>query len=198
MTDVKKQERGFVGLWVFATTAGWIAGLFVLIAFVAIAERIGLSGFSGVGLGISLCSGIAQWLVARSWFAATSQWIWATAFGVAAPFVFVDLLETFGVRVPEGELIIAVCVASGGLLTGVWQSQLLKSRTPAPRRWIILSFAAWTLAALTTLGIMKGGHPETAIEMVRNLGAIPIGGLVLGLVSGRSLAMLLRPDATPE
>ncbi len=115
------------------------------------------------------------------------------------PFALVDLLEVLGISPSAGHgvLVLNLCVVSGGLLAGVWQARILKSHASGPNLWILLSLAAWFLAELTTLGIMKPGHPETFLEIVQNLGAIPIGGFVQGLVSGGSLARLLRPEVSP-
>ena len=48
------------------------------------------------------------------------------------------------------------------------------------------------LATAATLGIISGGPLESSLELWRNLGAIALGGIVLGVVTGGALLRVLR------
>jgi hypothetical protein len=85
----------------------------------------------------------------------------------------------------------------GGLLAGVLEERLLGRRFARTTWWIPASVAGWTLAALTVaLFALLPRNPWLAFAA---LGAILLGGGVLGLVTGAALERLQRshpPAAT--
>src|SRR5512141_848408 len=91
-TSAQSMPRNFVLPWVFATFGGWILGVVLVLVISAVLETIHFGSQFPVGLGMGLGVGLAQWLVARKWFGASSHWMWASAVGMAVPFLISDLL----------------------------------------------------------------------------------------------------------
>jgi len=52
--------------------------------------HVGNGVYIGAGMGWSI--GFAQWRIARKWFGATSQWMWASTIGITIPFLLADLV----------------------------------------------------------------------------------------------------------
>ena len=178
-------------LWIVANSAGWILGVFVVVMLAALLEstHVGSAVYVGAGMGWSV--GFAQWLAARKWLAVTSGWMWASTIGIAAPFLFADL-----VRMPENSLLLPVLAAIGGLLSGLMQGNSLRSHSSKADWWVVVSAVAWMCPALLVEFVAIPGRPRTTLESVRNIGSIALGGVVLAAITGFSLASLLRVQKT--
>ena len=131
--------------------------------------------------------GLAQRLAGRKWFGAGSSWMWTSTLGIAAPCLFADL-----VPLQENWLLLPALAAVGGLLSGLMQSNALRSRSPKARWWVAVSAAAWLCPALLVELVVVPGRPRNAVEFVRNFGSIALGGVVLGVLTGLALAVLLN------
>jgi hypothetical protein len=146
--------------------------------------------YIGVGMGLSI--GFAQWCIARKWFGATSQWMWASTIGGAIPFLIADL---FGKLWNQNRwFFMPALAAAGGLLAGLLQRSSLRSYSDRTNWWIAASGAAWMCPALFIQIAVYPGHPRTPLEAVRNIGSIMLGGGVLGVVTGSALVWLITPD----
>lgn len=151
--------------------------------------HVGNGVYIGVGMGWSI--GFAQWRIARKWFGATSQWMWASTIGVTIPFLLADLV---GTQWDRGRwYLIPSLAAAGGLLSGLLQRSSLRSHSDKSNWWVAASGAAWMCPALLIQLTIFPGHPRTPLEAVRNTGSISLGGVVLGVMTGSALVRLLTP-----
>ena len=186
-------ERRPLIIWIVANSAGWILGIFVVVTLADLMEstHVGSAVYAGAGMGWSV--GFAQWLAARKWFGATSGWVFASTIGMAAPFLLADL-----VRIGDlNSLWLPTLAAIGGLLSGLMQRNSLRSRSPKADRWVVVSGVAWMCSAFLIELVAVPGHPQTALDSVRNIGSFAFGGVVLGAITGFPLASLLRVQKTP-
>jgi len=182
------REKLLFILWVVANSVGWVLGVIVVVMLATLQElsHIGNAVYIGVGMGWSV--GLAQWLTARKWFGATSRWMWASTIGVTTPFLFADLF-----RMSELSLfVLPVLAAIGGLLSGLMQRNSLRSHSAKADRWVVVSVVAWMCPALLVNFVAVPGHPETALEWVRNVGSFALGGVLLGATTGVALVWLLN------
>lgn len=183
-------DAGFMGRWVLATGWGWIVGVLLLLAIAALGERLHLEGQWPVGMGMGLGVGFAQWRVARRWFGADASWLWATVAGLTLPFIAADLLSVPFDR-GDNTLLIVALVVCGSLLIGVWQAQLVRATSAHRAWWVAICVLSWTATSLLVLaGVGRGGHPATAIAAIRNIGAVALGGVVLGALQGAGITWL--------
>src|ERR1035437_2745657 len=191
-TQSRPTEKRFFTRWVVASSAGWFCGVIVVVMLAAISDliHVGNGVYIGVGMGWSI--GFAQWLTARKWFGARSQWMWASTIGVTIPFLLADLVGTQWDR--NRWYLIPALAAAGGLLAGLLQRSSLRSHSGKTNWWVAASGAAWMCPALLIQLILYPGHRRTPLESVRNTGSIVLGGVVLGVVTGSALVWLLTPD----
>lgn len=195
----------FFSRWVLATFGGWLLGVVVIVLLAAITEAVGLGNQSPVGIGMGLTVGYAQWRVARKWFGATSQWMWASASGMGTAFVLWDLTGArwsgapffLHLTVRQSELFRnIILVALGSLLVGLWQRRTLRSRSVRADWWIATSIAGWMSAAGLTALMVSAGHPRSSLQLWLNFGGIALGGVLLGVITGGGLVWLLRPSTS--
>ena len=184
------EERLFTR-WVVASSAGWVCGVIVVLTLAELQDffHVGDGGYIGLGIGWSI--GFAQWRIARKWFGATSQWMWASTIGVTIPFLLADLVGTQWDR--DRWYLIPALAAASGLLAGLLQRSRLRSRSGKANWWVAASGAAWMCPALLIQLILVPYRPRTPLEIVRNTGSILLGGVVLGVVTGSALVWLLTP-----
>ena len=192
------KRRNFVRRWVLATLGGWLLGSVAVALLADTLEGIGVGGQFPIALGMGLGVGYAQWLVARQWFAASRRWVWASAVGMTAPFMIADIvaIRWNALSIGDNGPLFLLAVAVGGALTGWWQRQCLQPRSVRGNMWAVASGGGWVLAAAVTLFAMVPGHPESALDMWRNLGALPLGGAVMGTVTGVGLVWALKAEGT--
>jgi hypothetical protein len=176
----------------FVTFTGWLLGVAVVLVLAALGDLVHFGGESVVGIGMGLSVGCAQWLSGRKLFGATTEWMWASAVGLGAPFVIWDLLRL------GGDTSLYIVPAVGGLLVGLWQRRTLRSRSARAKWWIPASAAGWWLAAVSPLALVVGGRPNSLLELIRNLAAIALGGVVLGIVTGAALAWVLPRNTAAQ
>ena len=82
----------FFGRWVLATFGGWVLGVVVVVLLAGIGELVGVGNQFAVGIGMGWSVGYTQWRIARKWFGATTQWMWASTVGMGTPFVLSDVV----------------------------------------------------------------------------------------------------------
>ena len=189
-TEMQSPVLPFFRRWLLATFAGWILRVVLMILLDESAERIGVGNQFPVGVGMGLSIGYVQWRVGRKWFHATSEWMFASLVGMGMPFVLSDVFNVW--RSDAMELLLFLNVALGSLIVGWWQRRIFQRRSIKAYWWIVGSVAGWTLAAATALILTTGGHPESSLELWRNIGTIALGGIVLGVVTGGALVWVLR------
>lgn len=180
--------------WVFATSWGWLLGFaFLMLGAVAAdllfgAERAQF--YLGLGMGAGI--GYAQVRVTTRLLQIGKAWGWASVVGMAAPFVASDLLRAAwpGLSYLYSLWLSATC---GGLLVGLLQRPLLRPHAPSAYWWIPASMAGWMLAAATPFlyGTVPGLGTGVGAALI-NVAAIPLGGVILGVVTGGTLVWLLR------
>ena len=147
----------------------------------------------GVGMGISV--GFMQGRVVRRLIdpSAMWAWFWSCAIGVAVPFLIVDIANAIDRPLPYA---LQASVGLAGVIVGVWQTRILASTTRATGWWVIGSVVGFLLAAGMT-AIADWVFRAHAIRGLQGaltfLGIIAGGGLLLGLVTGLTLAWLRRP-----
>ncbi len=181
-------KRLSVGRWVKATFWGWLLGVALILVLSSILDAGGIEDmqfYIGVGMGLGV--GFAQWLLLRKYTAVSASWIWASVLGLGIPFLIVDLLfKNLGdEKLPLG-------VVAGGLLVSLFQYALLKSKSSKASLWIPACFTGWALAAGTVLTInfmmtIRGEGWVNLALFFANLIIILLGGIVLGLITGKTL-----------
>jgi hypothetical protein len=172
---------------------GWLLGIPFIIVLALIGEVIGLGGMQViVGAGMGLGIGLMQGRVVRGLINKAAPWIWSCVIGLAIPFLLIDVSKIFGFDLPYS---LQYSIALGGLIAGLWQALLLRSRFHQTWSWVAMSALGWTLAAgtaamadyISKLRLLHGIWGALAF-----LGIVAVGGLVLGLVTVVSLAWMLR------
>lgn len=191
-TQSTPTEKRFFTTWIVASSAGWFCGVIIVLMLGVLQDlfHVGNGVYIGIGMGWSV--GFAQWRIARKWFGATSQWMWASTIGVTIPFLLADVVGTQWDR--DYQYLIPTLAAAGGLLSGLLQRSSLRSHSGKPNWWVAVSGAAWMCPALLFILIAFPGHPRTLLETVRNTGSMFFGGIVLGIITGAALVWLLTPD----
>lgn len=186
------QKPFTIALWTRATFWGWLMGVALIIILSSLLDAVGIEGmqfYIGVGMGAGV--GISQWMLVRKFHPAGTAWIWASLAGMGVPFIIFDVLidEEITYKLP-------LCIASGGLLTGWLQYNLLKKITANARPWVAACFSGWLLAGLLVLTIdyvmaIKGeGWLNLALALL-NLIIILAGGVVLGRITGYALKRMV-------
>jgi hypothetical protein len=187
--------RGVYRRWVLATWAGWALGVPLIVAFALIGEALGAGGaqvFVGIGMGVGI--GFMQHRALRGVVDGSPpwSWFWSSIVGLALPFLASDLGKAAG-WVPSYSLFL--CIALAGLIAGVWQALILRSRFRNAWWWVVGSVAGWTLAsglAAAADSVSRSRSLPGIGGALVYLGIVASGGLVLGLVTGLALVRMLR------
>lgn len=192
-TDHNQAGRKAFTRWVRGTFGGWLLG-FVFIVLGAVAgDLIGMGERESqfiVGITMGAGVGYAQGRVVRQWLGATWRWTWASIIGMGVPFVASDFVSA----VWSGySFSLPLVVAIGGLFVGLLQRRVLRSHCDRANWWVPTCVAGWTLAAGTAAvsGLLPSG-PSAGWLAIFNVGAILLGGVVLGVVTGGALVWMLR------
>jgi len=177
--------------WVFATSWGWLLGfVFLMLGAIAVDLLVGAEGaqfYLGLGMGAGI--GYAQVRVTRV-LQISNAWGWASVVGMAAPFAASDILRAIWPGLPY-MYSLWVSAACGGLLVGLLQRPMLRPHALSINWWVPASMAGWTLAAATPL--LYGTRPGVGVGgALISVIAIPLGGVILGVVTGGTLVWLLR------
>lgn len=148
---------------------------------------MGTRGQLLVGIGMGWSVGFAQWRVARHWFGASTQWMWASAVGMGTPFVLSDVL---GAWRADGWFVV-VNAGLGALLSSLWQRRPRQLSSARANWWVPACIGGWMLAAALPVALVI---PSPHLS---NIGTSALGGVALGVVSGGALVWVLwsRPAA---
>lgn len=186
--------------WLRSTFLGWLFGMFLTIIAVIAVDAIGIGGTQFlIGAGMGAGVGYVQSRALKRLFGESGQWLWLTILGMALPFVFFDLARALKFEIGYS---LPLCVASGGVLVGVLQRNILRTHTERANWWIPASAAGWLLAAGTALlndafldDILRQ-HLRGVMGALVYLSVILSGGLALGAVTGGVLNRMLRPRSS--
>jgi hypothetical protein len=172
--------------WIGATTLGWLLGLLLLVAL-ATAWNGATGGEAQWMVGVSMGAGVGflQARALRSWLPRPRRWLVASTVGMGIPFLLWDTGSLLGIR---GVFSLPSCILLGGLLAGILQERLLRSRFPRSLLWIPTSIVAWGVPV--TFVVL--GQPSVHLFLtVLSIVTLFLGGLLLGSVSGKVLAWVL-------
>jgi hypothetical protein len=165
----------------------------MIILLALIGEAVGIGGAQFlVGAGMGLGIGLMQARVMRGLIDKSAPWLWSCIVGLAIPFLVTDISKILAIPLPYS---LQFAVVLGGLIAGLWQAFLLRSRFRMTWSWVAMSALGWTLAAGTTMAadyISKWRLLRGIWGALAFLGIVAVGGLVLGLVTVISLAWMLR------
>jgi hypothetical protein len=195
------------------TAVAWPIGALLGFAWAYVAEpllgssdpstRILGSALAGgaAGVGAGLIVGGAQWPLLFRRLPGSAWWVPATAVGLSLGSCVVALgAEACRFWIGEGSLwkeivslvIVLTTLALPGALSGWLQSVVLRRHVLGTGRWIAASTVGWG-AGLVPPGVAAvviNLNPDELSALA--IPAILIGGVLLGLITGRSLQGLLR------
>jgi len=185
--------------WVRATWIGWVLGVPLIIVLALLGEAVGIGGSQvlvGAGMGAGL--GFMQGRVMREVLQKFAPWFWSCAIGLAVPFLVADIAKA---AKWDYTYSLQISIACGGLIVGVWQALLLRTRFRNTGWWIAGSAAGWFLAA----GLARVAESLPRSQSLRGiwgalayLGIVAGGGLILGLVTGLAMVWLRREPVVAE
>ena len=181
--------------WIRATWFGWLLGIPIITVLALIGEAVHIGGAQvlvGVGMGTGI--GLMQARVIRRILHKSTLWIWSCIVGLGTPFLSTDISKVVGWNLPYS---LPAAKGLGGLIIGIWQALILRSRLRQTGWWIVASALGWALAGGTSaMADSPRAHAIRGIwGAVVYLGIIAAGGLILGLVTGLCLAWLLRNES---
>lgn len=178
-------DRTIFWQWVRATWSGWVLGVPCVIVLALLGEAVGIGGAqvlvgAGMGAGIGLMQGRAMRGVLQKFL----PWFWACVVGLAVPFLATDIA-----KVANWDLTYSlyICVATGGLIVGIWQAFLLRARFRNAIWWAAASAIGWLLASGTAAisdALQRSKSLRGIGGALAYLGIITSGGLILGAVTG--------------
>jgi hypothetical protein len=179
--------------WIRITFLGWLLGIVFVVALALVGEVVGVHGSQiSVGLGMGLGVGIAQERALRPLLGASQSWRWVSAFGLAIPFLVVDLARGLGHPIPYS---LYVAIIAAGLTAGTLQARLLKPHGLAPLSWIGASALGWTAASLMASfadSLTRWSSVRGVAGAVLYLGLVGAGGVLLGAATSIPLRTLAR------
>lgn len=178
-----------------ATFWGWLTGVVLILLLSSLLDAVGIEHLQFyIGLGMGAGVGFTQWLFLRKILSMGAGWILASVLGMGLPFLALDLLlpETFAYKLP-------LCLAIGGITTGLFQSILLKNYFTNVTIWIVGSFIGWTLPALAVLIMdydmtLKVAGIIKFLVAIINFLIIIFGGIILGLITGATFKRLKKRE----
>ena len=208
--NVKRSQVGWgFGIkWMLLNTVGWPIG--ALTGFV-LAEISQDGPWGGVleeiltyfvfGAALGSVVGLMQWVVLRRQISKAGWWVLASATGLAvsigAGTAVAALIDgSFGL----GDLAV-LCIwtavfALGGALIGVLQQHILRQQVSRASWWVLASALGWALSIFVA-GSFLVGRTMPDVTIARQVGAVFVGGAVLGLVTLVAMVWLLR-QPVPE
>lgn len=189
-------ERGSpltIQQWIKTSFLGWLAGIFLLVLTSGVFDAIGLEGFQFyLGLSMGLSVGSLQWRLLKRTNNIGSEWLTASAVGIAVPFFLFDLLKKYGLIITGPESL-QYSVALGGFMVAYWQALVLRRAGFRASRWVIVCWAGWVLGASTVqaIDLTKFISSNNFVLFVLNLGLMVAGGAVYGAVTASPLIKIL-------
>lgn len=191
MTEEQVRVFGPSSRWVLASIYGWWLGLLVVVVLAIAADLVGFMGGADsqfmVGVGFGGGVGYVQSRVLRKSLARPISWMVASAIGMGSPFLVRDAIVASGGTLPYS---LPAYVLVGSVITGAWQSALLRQVSAHPNRWVVGSLLGWGApAALIALGDTALGGP---VGGLLSAATVLLGGAILGAVSSRFTRSVVR------
>ncbi|MGR0319008.1 hypothetical protein [Agromyces sp. ZXT2-3] len=199
-----------LGRWVTGTAVGEGVGFLLPVTGFAIADALGLAGWShwlllvGIGAGEGALLGLGQSLALRGGPAAvpTGRWVAATAAAASAAWAIGMLPSTLadaGVAIDWGRPTTWVLVALAGLalLASIPLAQwpvLAAAGVPRAWRWVPLGMAAWLVGLPFTFApspIVDAGTPAPVVFALFAASGV-LMAVTMAIVTGLGLRRMLR------
>jgi hypothetical protein len=191
-------ERNQIGwaiwlVWVLMTTMGYVLGWFIGFFLAQVPEEfIGSSALEDIlayfiaGAVLGFGVGLMQWLLLRGYVSRAGWWVLASTVGWGLSMMAVVEAFDVGLGFPvSGAMLGAVTGgALGGAVTGILQWLVLRGQVSRAGWWVLASTVGWGLSMAVVEAFDVG------------LG-LPVGGVVLGAVTGGAIVWLLR-QPVPE
>lgn len=178
--------------WLRATSVGWLLGVPLIVVLALLGEAVGIGGQQWlVGAGMGAGIGLMQGRAIRPLLGRAAPWFWSSAGGLALPFLVTDLSKLTPWSLPYS---LYVVVAIGGVIVGGWQALLLRRAASRAGWWVPASLVGWSLAALVAAlpdRLLTAQAIRGVPALLLYLGIVATGGVVLGAVSGATLAWLV-------
>jgi hypothetical protein len=173
-------------LWVLITTIGWTLGFFIGFILADVVGDIFESGLlvdTIFGAVLASMVGVLQRFFLPVQVPRAGRWVLASTAGFALAFAgnfvvlgelgsFVELLDW------------TVVAAFGGAVTGILQWLVLRGQVSRAGWWVLASTVGWGLSMAVVGALEDVG--------VGAFSGAPVGGVVLGVVTGAALVWLLR------
>lgn len=186
-------EKPFtVRRWTKVTFWGWLLGVVFILMISSFLDSIGIEGmqfYLGVGMGAGV--GLTQWLSLKKYIEINTNWIWFSVFGMGIPFIIIDYIpsEVIPHKLPFS-------IPLGAITAGFLQYLLLKKHSAKANLWIAGSFVGWSLGVTTVFIIdytnyIKSLIPFNLVIALINLLLILAGGIILGVITGKTLKKIL-------
>ena len=208
-----KVKRGQVGWgfwlqWVLASAVGWFVSFFfgwilsdIIGDFIGSGVLLGILAYSILGAVLGSGVSLMQSLVLGRRVSRAGWWVWASTVGFAvaggggygAAVVAFDYSHVIG---GLGSFTVVLrwimVVALGGAMTGILQWLVLRGQVFRAGWWVLASTVGWglSMAVVGAFLVVDVGF--------WSLFGLPVGGAVLGVVSGGALVWLLRQSVTKE
>ncbi len=186
--------------WIKACILGWLTGILLILTLSGIFDSIGLEGFQFyIGLGMGGGVGFFQWRVLAKSRKVKVKWVWYSLLGLGTPFLLNDLFGQFYEK-PFGNYYLLVSIVLGSVLISLLQFKVLQDSVWNPKRWILISMTGWLAASVMVMAVdyTKYVSSNNWVLFAFNLILILSGGLVLGLVTGRTAVSFTDQNNIPH
>jgi hypothetical protein len=178
--------------WIVGTFAGWTVGFVLSILFIIGVESLGLRETQfPLALGMGVAVGYEQSRLLAPVLQNRWQWFWATALGLAAPFIVMDVVRAFELPLPYS---LAVLVAVGGLSVTVLQWRLLRRASAHATPWLVASPVGWVFAGSTVWLADQLPRVPGVVGALLFISVVLGGGVLLGACTAPALLRIVRPS----
>lgn len=184
-----------VGRWTLMTFLGWLVGVVLILvfsAFLFVSEVRPIQFYIGTGMAIGI--GFFQWIYLKKHLNMSVLWWIATIIGITLPFVAFDFLLE-----PDSEYLLLLSTVCGSLLYSFLQFLLLRKHSTKAIWWIPITFVAWMAALgliwlIDLMMLIRGTGIMLAVTAILNLVLILGGGVIVGLIQGKTLQWMLKKN----
>ena len=188
----RQPARALPVRWIVGTFIGWTVGFVLSILFIIGVESLGLRETQfPLALGMGVAVGYQQSRLLAPVLQNRWRWFWATALGLAAPFIVMDVVRAFELPLPYS---LAVLVAVGGLSVTVLQWRLLRRAPAHATPWLVASPVGWVLAGSTVYLADQLPRVPGVVGALLFISVVLGGGVLLGACTAPALLRIVRPS----